>query len=31
VSPEVPDISGSLNTLKAYLQQMTKLKQEGAA
>ncbi len=31
VAPEVPDISGSLNTLKAYLQQMTKLKQEGAA
>jgi uroporphyrin-3 C-methyltransferase len=31
VAPEVPDISGSLNTLKEYLQQMTKLKQEGAA
>ncbi len=31
VAPEVPDISGSLNSLKEYLQQMTKLKQEGAA
>ncbi|NVK43841.1 MAG: uroporphyrinogen-III C-methyltransferase [Oceanospirillaceae bacterium] len=31
VAPELPDISGSLGTLKAYLEQMTKLKQEGAA
>ena len=31
VAPEIPDISGSLNTLKAYLEHMTKLKQEGAA
>ncbi|MFC6670870.1 uroporphyrinogen-III C-methyltransferase [Marinobacterium aestuariivivens] len=31
VAPEMPDISGSLNSLKDYLQQMTKLKQEGAA
>jgi uroporphyrin-III C-methyltransferase len=31
VAPEVPDISGSLNTLKAYLEHMAKLKQEGAA
>ena len=31
ISPEMPDISGSLNALKSYLQQMTKLKEEGAA
>ncbi|GGO87771.1 hypothetical protein GCM10011348_41720 [Marinobacterium nitratireducens] len=31
VAPELPDISGSLNALKAYLEQMIKLKQEGAA
>lgn len=31
VSPEMPDISGSLNKLKAYLQRMTQLKEEGAA
>ena len=31
ISPEMPDISGSLNSLKSYLQQMTKLKEEGAA
>jgi len=31
VSPEMPDISGSLNTHKDYLKRMTKLKEEGAA
>ncbi|RVU29760.1 uroporphyrinogen-III C-methyltransferase [Neptunomonas marina] len=31
ISPELPNISGSLNALKSYLQQMTKLKEEGAA
>ncbi|MGB0467314.1 MAG: uroporphyrinogen-III C-methyltransferase [Pontibacterium sp.] len=31
VSPEVPDISGSLSTLKAYLSKMTQLKEKGAA
>ena len=31
VNPEMPDISGSLNTHKDYLQRMTKLKEEGAA
>lgn len=31
VAPEMPDISGSLNSLKSYLEEMTKLKQEGAA
>lgn len=30
ISPQLPDISGSLNALKSYLQQMTALK-EGAA
>lgn len=30
VSPEVPDISGSLRELKDYLKRMTKLKEEGA-
>ena len=30
VSPEVPDISGSLRELKGYLKRMTKLKEEGA-
>lgn len=30
VSPEVPDISGSLRELKAYLKRMAKLKEEGA-
>lgn len=29
VAPELPDISGSLTTLKAYLQQMQKLREEG--
>ena len=31
ISPEMPDISGSLNALKSYLKQVTKLKEEGAA
>ncbi|WP_245574104.1 uroporphyrinogen-III C-methyltransferase [Neptunomonas japonica] len=31
ISPEMPNISGSLNALKTYLQQVTKLKEEGAA
>jgi uroporphyrin-3 C-methyltransferase len=31
VDAEMPDISGSLRTLKAYLQHMTKLKEEGAS
>jgi uroporphyrin-3 C-methyltransferase len=31
ISPVMPDISGSLNALKSYLQQVTKLKEEGAA
>ena len=30
VSPALPDISNSLTELKAYLQQMTALKQKGA-
>lgn len=31
VAPELPDISGSLNALKKYLQEMRKLKEQGAA
>ncbi|MBY4676910.1 uroporphyrinogen-III C-methyltransferase [Marinobacterium arenosum] len=31
VAPELPDISGSLGSLKEYLQRMTELKQKGAA
>ncbi|SFG90849.1 uroporphyrinogen-III C-methyltransferase [Neptunomonas qingdaonensis] len=31
ISPEMPNISGSLNALKTYLKQVTKLKEEGAA
>jgi len=31
VAPKMPDISGSLVTLKEYLQQMRKLKEKGAA
>ncbi|WP_370053718.1 uroporphyrinogen-III C-methyltransferase [Neptunomonas sp.] len=31
ISPQMPDISGSLNALKSYLQKMTDLKAEGAA
>jgi len=31
VAPQMPDISGSLTTLKSYLQQMRKLKEQGAA
>lgn len=31
VAPKLPDISGSLKSLKSYLQHMAKLKQEGAA
>ncbi|SIS86472.1 uroporphyrinogen-III C-methyltransferase [Neptunomonas antarctica] len=31
IAPVMPDISGSLNALKSYLQQVTKLKEEGAA
>ena len=31
VAPEIPTISGSLNSLKDYLSRMAKLKQEGAA
>lgn len=30
VAPEVPEITGSLRELKAYLKRMTKLKEEGA-
>jgi uroporphyrin-3 C-methyltransferase len=31
VTAEIPDISGSLRTLKSYLTQMTKLKEQGAS
>ena len=31
IAPEMPDISGSLKALKTYLQELTKLKEEGAA
>ena len=31
VTAEIPDISGSLRTLKGYLTQMTKLKEQGAS
>jgi uroporphyrin-3 C-methyltransferase len=31
ISPEMPNISGSLNSLKSYLHKMTNLKAEGAA
>lgn len=31
ISPELPNISSSLSSLKSYLQQMTKLKEEGAS
>jgi uroporphyrin-3 C-methyltransferase len=31
IAPEMPNISGSLNALKTYLKQVTKLKEEGAA
>ncbi len=31
ISPEMPNISSSLNALKTYLKQVTKLKEEGAA
>ncbi|WP_293266657.1 uroporphyrinogen-III C-methyltransferase [Neptunomonas sp.] len=31
ISPEMPNISGSLNALKAYLLKITKLKEKGAA
>ena len=31
IAPNMPDISGSLKALKTYLQELTKLKEEGAA